>query len=59
MALEVFEDGMPPRWRVRFESGHGWAAKDVTVITERLDDTRQAFAFADRGDYLESLEENS
>jgi nickel/cobalt transporter (NicO) family protein len=57
MALEVFEDGVPPRWRVRFESGHGWAAKDVTVITERPDDTRQAFAFADRGDYLESIEE--
>jgi nickel/cobalt transporter (NicO) family protein len=57
MALEVFEDGVPPRWRVRFESGHGWAAKDVTVITDRPDNTRQAFTFADRGDYLESIEE--
>ena len=57
MALEVFETGMPPHWRVRFESGHGWAAKDVTVVTERPDNSRQAFAFADRGDYLESIEE--
>ncbi len=57
MALEVFEDGVLPRWRVRFESGHGWKAKDVTVVTERPDQVRQAFAFADRGDYLESVEE--
>lgn len=57
MALEVFEDGVPPRWRVRFESGHGWPAKDVSVVTERPDKSRQAFAFADRGGYLESVEE--
>lgn len=57
MALEVFEDGVPPRWRIRFESGHGWAAKDVTVTTARPDETRQAFAFVDRGSYLESVDE--
>jgi nickel/cobalt transporter (NicO) family protein len=57
LALEVFEDGVPPRWRVRFESGHGWIAKDVSLVTERADTSRQAFAFADRGDYLESVEE--
>lgn len=57
MALEVFEAGVPPRWRVRFESGHQWPAKDVTLVTERSDRSRQAFAFADRGDYLESVEE--
>ena len=57
MVLEVFEDGVPPRWRVRFEGGHGWAAKDVTVVTERPGDARQVFTFADRGDYLESVEE--
>lgn len=57
MALEVFEDGVPPRWRVRFESGHGWRASEVTVETTRPDGVRQAFAFADRGGYLEALEE--
>ncbi|WP_419900809.1 nickel/cobalt efflux transporter [Roseomonas sp. USHLN139] len=57
MALEVFEDGVPPRWRVRFEGGHGWKATEVTVETLRPDGARQAFAFADRGGYLESLEE--
>jgi nickel/cobalt exporter len=57
MALEVFEDGVPPRWRVRFERGHGWRADEVTVETVRSNGTRQAFAFADRGGYLESVEE--
>jgi len=57
MALEVFEQGVPPRWRVRFETGHGWAAKDVTVATERPGGDRQAFTFMDRGGYLESVEE--
>jgi nickel/cobalt exporter len=57
LALEVFEDGVPPRWRIRVESGHGWPARAVTVATERPDGTRQAFRFADRGSYLESVEE--
>ena len=37
LALEVFEDGVPPRWRIRAESGHGWPAQAVTVETERPD----------------------
>ena len=57
VALEVFEEGTPPRWRLRFEDGHGWPAGAVTVETLRPDGARQAFAFADRGGYLESLEE--
>ncbi|MCQ9156486.1 nickel/cobalt efflux transporter [Acidomonas methanolica] len=57
MVLEVFEDGVPPRWRIRFESGHGWAAGDVSVVTERADASRQVFAFVDRGGYLESRED--
>ncbi|MXP65208.1 nickel/cobalt efflux transporter RcnA [Roseomonas sp. M0104] len=57
MALEVFESGAPPRWRVRFERGQGWPAGAVTVETIRADGARQAFAFTDRGGYLESVEE--
>lgn len=57
MALQVFEDGEPPRFRLSFKSGHGWAAKDVTLVTERAGGARQAFAFVDRGGYLESQEE--
>ncbi|WP_371349197.1 nickel/cobalt efflux transporter [Ancylobacter sp. IITR112] len=57
IAIEVFEDGVPPRWRIRTERGHGWAANDVTVVIERPDGARQAFTFADRGGYLESVDE--
>ena len=57
VAVEVFEDGVPPRWRLRTERGHRWAAADVTIVTERPDGARQAFAFVDRGGYLESVDE--
>ena len=57
LALQVFEDGVPPRWRIRTESGHGWTAQAVTVETERLDGKLQTFTFADRGGYLESVDE--
>ncbi len=57
IAVEVFEDGVPPRWRIRSERGQKWSAADVTVVTERPDGSRQAFAFADRGTYLESIDE--
>ena len=57
IAVGVFEEGVPPRWRIRTEKDQVWAARDVTVITERPDGVRQAFAFVDRGDYLESQDE--
>jgi nickel/cobalt exporter len=57
MALEVFEDGVPPRFRVRFETGHGWHAKDVVIVTDRPNNNRQPFTLVDKGGYLESVEE--
>jgi len=57
IAVEVFEDGVPPRWRIHAEKDRAWAARDVTMTTERPDGTRQAFAFAERGGYLESVDE--
>ena len=57
VAVEVFEDGVPPRWRIRTERGHAWTAGDVTVVTERPDGARRAFTFVDRGGYLESVDE--
>ncbi|MBR0963817.1 nickel/cobalt efflux transporter RcnA [Bradyrhizobium diazoefficiens] len=57
IAVQVFEDGVPPRWRIRTEKGQAWSAKDVTVTTERPDGARQAFTFVDRGGYLESVDE--
>lgn len=56
IAVEIFEDGVPPRWRIRAERGHGWAAKDVTLVLERPDGSRQVFGFAQREGYLESVE---
>ncbi len=56
VALEVFEEGVPPVWRIRFERGHGFAAKDVTIETCRSGGATQQFQFVDRGDYLESTE---
>jgi nickel/cobalt exporter len=46
-----------PRWRVRTESGTAFPAHAVSIETERPDGARQRFAFAGRGDYLESIEE--
>jgi nickel/cobalt transporter (NicO) family protein len=57
MALEIFEAGVPPRFRIRFETGHGWAAKDVAIVTEWAGGSRQGFTFVDRGGYLESVED--
>lgn len=54
VTLEVFEDGVPPVWRLRTERGHAWKSSDVTVSTERPDGSRQTFAFVDKGEYLES-----
>ncbi|TQN57151.1 nickel/cobalt efflux transporter RcnA [Agrobacterium tumefaciens] len=59
VALEIFEDGVPPVWRLRIERGHAWSAADVTVVTERPDGSRQAFLFANKGGYLESVTEIS
>ncbi len=61
VAMEVFEDGVPPRFRLRFQRD-GKALPppgDVvtTVETERADDRRQKFSFVSRGDFLESVDE--
>ena len=58
LTLEIFEGGVPPRWRVRVESGHWWPAHAVKVETRRpQEEDVQVFAFADRGGYLESIDE--
>jgi cation diffusion facilitator family transporter len=54
--LDVFEDGVPPRFRLRAESNPSLAASAVSIETVRPDGARQAFAFADRGGFLESGE---
>ena len=57
LQLEVFEDGVPPRFRITTESGHAWLPADVAVETERPDGTRQAFGFTQQEGFLESLDD--
>jgi cation diffusion facilitator family transporter len=56
LSLTVFEDGVPPRFRVCAETGSLPATADLVIETERPDGARQVFAMADRGDYLESVD---
>ncbi|MBR0894114.1 nickel/cobalt efflux transporter RcnA [Bradyrhizobium tropiciagri] len=57
LSLEVFEDGVPPRWRLRSETGALPAAGEVSVVTIRPDGSEQHFRFDARDDYLESVDE--
>jgi cation diffusion facilitator family transporter len=57
VVLEIFEEGVPPRFRLESQTGPALAAEAVTVETVRADGTRQSFAMEDRGGYLESSEE--
>lgn len=54
--LSIAEGDAPPKFQLRVERGHGWPARDVSLVTERADGTRQTFTFADRAGVLESLE---
>ncbi|GLZ88560.1 nickel/cobalt efflux system [Metapseudomonas resinovorans] len=55
--LSIFENGVPPRWRLNVLSGQAWAAGEVILQTTRADGRMRRFAFTDRGGYLESEDE--
>jgi nickel/cobalt exporter len=57
--LDVFEEGVPPRFRLFRESRHGhlWTAAQVSVETERADGSRQRFSFVQRDGFVESEQE--
>jgi len=61
LLLEVFENGVPPRFRLRSgalgttESVAQW--QKAVVETKRPDGSRQVFQFTDRGNFLESIDE--
>ncbi|AMP05748.1 CDF family Co(II)/Ni(II) efflux transporter DmeF [Collimonas pratensis] len=58
LALSIFEDGVPPVFRIKAERGAaGLSAHDVTVTTVRPDGKRQVFAFAMVADFLQSTVE--
>jgi cation diffusion facilitator family transporter len=56
LTLSIFEDGVPPVFRIRTESPSArLPPASVTVTTERADGSRQVFAFKQgAGDFLES-----
>lgn len=54
--LSIFEEGVPPRWRLRTLKGYSWHDHDVTVTTKRPDGSSQSFAFADRSGIIESVD---
>lgn len=57
--LDVFEEDVPPRFRLFSESKHCrvWAADQVRIETERSDGSRQSFTFAQREGFVESEQE--
>jgi cation diffusion facilitator family transporter len=57
LLLSVFEDGVPPRFRLARADGDALSTTGVRIETIRPDGARQGFSFADRGGYLESIEE--
>ncbi|THD52331.1 MAG: cation transporter [Bradyrhizobium sp.] len=57
LEVEVFEDNVPPRFRVRADTGALPAASDVTIETIRPDGSRQLFSFKESRGYLESRDE--
>ena len=57
LTLEVFEDGVPPHWRIRADRGALPVGRAVTIETLRPDGVRQTFRFHNNGDHLQSCEE--
>ena len=59
--LEVFEDGVPPRFRIHPDSRTAPEAANglsgATIETTRLDGSRQLFRFTLRDEYYESIDE--
>jgi len=57
LRLQIFEQGVPPRFRVSAESGATWPAEQVQIQTERGDGSREHFTFRGQDGYLESVQE--
>ena len=55
--LSVFEDGVPPRFQLRFRNATEPAAESLRVTTIRPDGSRQIFSFARKADCFESTSE--
>jgi cation diffusion facilitator family transporter len=55
--LEVFEEGVPPRFRLRALSSQLLTAQAATIETVRPDGARQVFVMQQQDGYLESVAE--
>ena len=55
--LEVFEDGVPPRFRLSPQAGRALMTQAASIETVRPDGARQVFIMRDRGGYLEFVAE--
>jgi cation diffusion facilitator family transporter len=55
--LEVFEDSVPPRFRLRAAAGPALTGQDISIETVRPGGMRQLFHMEDRGGFLESTGE--
>ncbi|MGO9932508.1 MAG: CDF family Co(II)/Ni(II) efflux transporter DmeF [Steroidobacteraceae bacterium] len=56
LILEVFEEGVPPRFRLRRALGSPPAAETTLITTMRPDGTQQEFTLVAHGEFLESQE---
>jgi cation diffusion facilitator family transporter len=57
LEVEIFEDNVPPHFRVTASAGALPEASDVTIETVRPDGNRQLFSFDNRGGNLQSRDE--
>lgn len=57
LTLSIFEEGVPPRFRLRRDDGAVLDPEGVELETVRPEGERMRFSFLNFGDYLESAEE--
>lgn len=57
LMLSIFEDGVPPRFRIANESGALPSADEISLDTIRDGGDRQTFGFVAKAGYLESIDE--
>jgi len=57
LSLSIFEDGVPPRFRLTPVSGPWPAQGSIGIQTVRPDGAHQTFAMIDKGAFLESVDE--
>jgi nickel/cobalt transporter (NicO) family protein len=57
VSLQIYEQGVAPRFRLESLSGASWPAEQVRLETERADGTRELFSFCRQEGYLESQQQ--